>query len=174
MVTKPGSQVSASLRVGERSATDAPAPSVTGQSARPNASARRNRTLPGVNLTEHIESTSSGRDPVFQSPRECDCPEWVIRCTHWHDDGVVLVTQHGTSHDYHNQAALFSVYRMSSWEPCRTCGDMCSDGEQFHGEADALAAFYAAEAELLALPSDAPVDGEELWDAWLHARSVSR
>ena len=114
---------------------------------------------------------------MFQSPRECDCPEWVIRCTHWHDDGVVLVTQHGTSHDYHNQAALFSVYRMSSWEPCHICGDLCSYGEPFCGtnsEADALAAFHAAEAELLALPSDAPPADDDDFYAWLHARSVSR
>ena len=118
---------------------------------------------------------------LVPSPRECDCPEWVTRCAHI---AAKILCYSPRPSVMPCPCALrdgvaFVVYDRSCVGPCPVNGSLTHvEWERRHyagnSEAAALAAFHAAEAELLALPSDAPVDGEELWDAWLHARSVSR
>ena len=95
--------------------------------------------------------------PGDTSPKECDCPPWVLRCVHFDGDGIVLTSAHGTDHDNHSttssRGVKHSVYLMSQWVNCIFCGDLCAPfGVPVYSGPDyaaALAAFHEAETALL-------------------------
>ena len=95
-------------------------------------------------------------DATDASPRECDCPEWVIRCAHI-DDLVIAV---GDAVLFRMQEEFFHIgKRYALIDPRRAVntrdavGYLYTDApglhQTFDSEAEALAAFRAAEAELL-------------------------
>lgn len=110
-------------------------------------------------------ANSGGSDPAIASPenqRECNCPEWVIRCAHF--DGRVLVLTGSEGVAIHtcrltkNYFTPFGLYEVAGWKPCYMGVDCpgavaipspTATPEPFWVEADALAAFYAAEEALL-------------------------
>ena len=92
--------------------------------------------------------------PEARAGRECDCPEWVIRCVHLGETTLTLAARHRVPLEYRNWHCAFTLarnpmsFRCSEHEGARDC----SCAEVFAGydsEADALAAFYRAEEELL-------------------------
>ena len=98
----------------------------------------------------------AGIDQAIASPRECDCPEWVIRCAHI-DDLVIAV---GDAVLFRMQEEFFHIgKRYALIDPRRAVntrdavGYLYTDApglhQTFDSEAEALAAFRAAEAELL-------------------------
>lgn len=106
---------------------------------------------------------------VAQQVRDgCTCPPWVIRCVHRADEEAVLVLAsgdglyslhppHPNGNDWREGGYSHAVYFISSTEtlPCSCgCGTAFAAGinlprSRHTSEADALAAFYAAEEELL-------------------------
>jgi hypothetical protein len=155
MVARQGNDVPRSLWVGERDDVTTSAALLAGEREEGHAPADGTRTLSGGSLTYHIKSTVSGGDPAIQSPERdgCDCldaygifPEYgdsLVRCVHFGDKTLALIVQE------------VSMYVQR--EACYCAGDDscdCDTVEWFgqkpeHTEADALAAFYAAEEALL-------------------------
>ena len=132
-MSRPGS--TRILRLALRSPVAAPLTDVQGQGARPDADAGADRSLSAVNLTYHIEPDTTGSDQAIESPRECDCPKRVSRCAHL--DGRALL--------------LLDFAGIGSPPYYHVCGgvDYCELSNWYDSEADAIAAFFAAEAEML-------------------------
>lgn len=96
---------------------------------------------------------------ISVSPRECDCPEWVLRCCHF-DDVIVVLVEDDDSHrphrDHVGYCYPFAVGTITGYKPCPDCGLAMGVRSKSHSqhpglfnEADAIAAFYTAEEELL-------------------------
>ena len=91
-------------------------------------------------LIAAADATFSGVEQAIASPRECDCQRQyatgrydnLVRCVHVDTERIALVADSGFDD-------RFVIQRWSD-------GNVLWSG---HVEADALAAFYAAEAELL-------------------------
>lgn len=96
------------------------------------------------------------------SPRECDCPTWVIRCAHFGSDAVWMTC--ATTENYPicpcqvkpvSDVPTYGILHLSQVTPCPENAQPCHinwwDRPLFVGdsEAEALEAFFAAEAELL-------------------------
>ena len=89
--------------------------------------------------------------------RECNCPEWVIRCAHWGDEILVLVNMSiGLSHPHWQprDGKGFNVALAGQYRPC-LCHGTTSRSRQnmvttLHAtEDEAKAEFYKREAQLL-------------------------
>lgn len=97
---------------------------------------------------------ATGSDPAIASPRECDCPEWAIHCRHFDGKCIRLSVQELTpAESQPTWSRPFAIdYNLKSicnehdaWD----CG--CSEIlGKYDTYADALAAFCAAEEQLLA------------------------
>ena len=93
-----------------------------------------------------------GDAPARAERDGCGCPQWVERCVHFGNDGVVLAGLHNTRHDKHSRGNRYAVYSMAMWEPCHWCGDLCTYSLPFYVGDDhdaALATFHEAEKRLL-------------------------
>lgn len=117
----------------------------------------------GVVVTSYEQLAETVSAP---SPRECDCPEWVVRCVH-HNGGLLILWERALLPEAHRipcrkNGAAFGVWQVPPqfyyWEPCQTCGTpqcgMAGTGPhpfvvRESSEADALAAFFEAERRLL-------------------------
>lgn len=106
-------------------------------------------------------TTSAMNRQEIPSPRECDCPEWVIRCAHFEGRLVLLATNargrkpcpiRKSTVPNPNRRVVATASRPYEMCPCG-CGvlSLLPDTVLHRSEsvADALAAFYAAEEELL-------------------------
>lgn len=102
-------------------------------------------------------ANSTGSDQAFASPERdgCDCPSWVIRCAHFGDRRVVLGHPRADRCSRVTTTYLTFATNVEAQKVCNQCGAadwwlFQVDGVEYHDfEADALDAFYAAEAELL-------------------------
>ena len=104
--------------------------------------------------------TQLNEHETFASPREYDCPAQIERCSHFNGRILVLGAVRSIPNVRHQHSLRFSsaftIGITSGFAPCPCGCDMkftkqASDGPRIHtdSEAEALAAFYAAEAELL-------------------------
>jgi hypothetical protein len=113
--------------------------------------------FPAMHAASVAATDATAQQP---SPRECDCPDWFVRCAHWQGELVFLGDRrrlhwvNGMPADV--DASPWRVWRLlptdllarkllnhtvSTPHSCLYAGD---------SEADALAAFYDAEQQLLA------------------------
>ena len=162
-MSRPGS--TRILRLALRSPVAAPLTDVQGQGARPDADAGADRSLSAVNLTYHIEPDTTGIDQAIESPRECDCSPSVLRCVHINGEILYLVSESKETSPHTDDCFLFRFYtsqfnfvvaHCTEVIDCGYCGapqGATRGGVGFirgtRNEADAIAAFYAAEAELV-------------------------
>lgn len=103
-------------------------------------------------------ANSQGSDQTIPSPRECDCPEWVLRCAHY--EGQSLTLWNYLVFPLPNDRFAVSTHPgavQTGLCDCGQCSGFVYDNDRadfrylYSGssEADALAAFYAAEEALL-------------------------
>lgn len=104
---------------------------------------------------------------LVQPERECDCPPWIKRCVHREGAEEILVLAHGDTlyelhppqrQDWRVGGYSHAVYFVSA-QVALACNCGCKTRyaaglgtmprSRHHSEADALAAFYAAEEALL-------------------------
>lgn len=100
-----------------------------------------------------------GSDPAIHSPRECDCPPQVVRCVHVGDLPALVLTDPTKEMAHENGCWLsnpqmnWCIGRITAVVPCPCCRKSLqiagAPAGAFDSEADALAAFYEAERELL-------------------------
>ena len=107
--------------------------------------------------------TQLNEHETFASPRECDCPDWVVRCAHFGEVRLTLGQTYDVGHDpscHYSFIKPPGPYRLgpysAPWMKCPGCGlvdgfddALVAKRQWFHDMTASLDAFYAAEAELL-------------------------